>query len=77
MFELAQAVGERRYDWEHKVMVFLKPEELATIMAEPNAGHEFYHDTCKHLAAAGQLDFSSWTASCHQHVHAEAIQSRC
>eukprot|EP00775_Hariotina_reticulata_P006411 gene6411-6642_t len=47
MFELANTVGERRYDWEKKVMVFLKPEELAAIMAEPNASHEFYHDTFK------------------------------
>uniref|UniRef100_A0A383V6W3 Uncharacterized protein n=1 Tax=Tetradesmus obliquus TaxID=3088 RepID=A0A383V6W3_TETOB len=49
LFELANAVspGERRYNWDKKVMIGLQANELSTILAEPNANHDFYHDTFK------------------------------
>lgn len=58
LFELANAgsPGERRYNWDKKVMIGLQANELSTILAEPDANHDFYHDTCEPAAAALGLE---------------------
>lgn len=47
MFELAAAKGERSYNWDNKVMVQLRAEEIGNLLASPEISHQFYHDTCK------------------------------
>ena len=47
MFEIAAALGDRRYDWENKIAIQLNPLELAALITAPDTDHTFYHDTCK------------------------------
>ncbi|KAF8069549.1 WHY1 [Scenedesmus sp. PABB004] len=47
MFEIASAAGERRYNWEAKVSIALRAQEVADLLSAPEADHTFYHDTYK------------------------------
>ena len=49
-FEMANAMGERRYDWGSKIVVALNPNELSAIVTDPRKEHTFYHDTCEQAA---------------------------
>ena len=49
MFEMAHAVpgSKRQYDWANKILISLRPLELAQIIRQPQQEHTFYHDTCE------------------------------
>jgi len=59
-FDIASAMGERRYDWENKVNIHLGPLELAALVTSPEKEHTFYHDTCRSHSYVCQVTPSYW-----------------
>lgn len=53
IFEVASSSGERRYNWDDKIVVAMNPLELAKIMRAPDQEHSFYHDTCEYDGGTG------------------------